>query len=856
MDTLLCNDDGDIIFFGAPSATDEILAFHYGNFDNAYGDGTVGAAASNGRVYADTVPGTLPAKFGSIGTPTTASGQTTYTWTPPATSLQANVLVVAGGGGGGGRSGGGGGGGGLIYQPNQTLNSASYTIVVGQGGTGGAGSGTFGTNGKNSSALSFTAIGGGGGASDPGAGTGLAGGSGGGGRYGGGGGTGTTGQGNNGGGSTGASTYNGGGGGGAGSIGETGTTTKIGDGGAGFLASVYGENYGESGWFAGGGGGGSHNPWPGSASLGGIGGGGAGGTNAGGGTPGGNGDAHTGGGGGAGSTDSSSGGAGGSGGSGVVLVRYIVDTAVITNEETLAFLYTGSGTETTYTWDAEGVTYADILVVGGGGAGRSSSGYAPAGGGGGGEVVYRQGVPVTPGVEIKVGCGGPVATQGGISQFTSSIRANGGGSGGSGSGGSGGGANRNVTTGGASVKLGGGMGNVGGVSISGVRGAAGGGGATQPGFNVTGGSGSNGGEGYAATVFGVWNTVYGSGGGGGDRSGTFGLGGTNAGNGGKHDAADKSGTPGVAHTGSGGGGAGAENGGGTGGLGGSGIVLVKPNPGALDGLGSSVYTQAVGAYALRRLFGAYTGAQVRLRRSTDNVETDVYFDKYGYPVNFDMKTWLEGGTGYVVTWYDQGPNATHTTGYGTTLPSIYDRGGGGTYAIYFPGTSTTAGGYFDAGSVTLNIATNGGVSTFSRVNFLTADSAERVYDYGNGAGSYNLYFVRNSTTTNTILALRENTTNKTYVASSVINNSTWQSFGNRIQGSGSSWIFMTRADGTENTSGTQTITYTDRTITNSYIGRPNWSTDPYSNMYLACQIFFNTGSITSEQFGVMENVLY
>src|SRR6056300_1735062 len=115
MDTLLCNDDGDIIFLGVSSATDEVLAFHYGNFDDAYGDGTVGAAAANGRVYGNTVPGSLPAKFGTIGTPSTASGQTTYTWTPPSTSMNANVLVVAGGGGGGlgsGREGGGGGGAG------------------------------------------------------------------------------------------------------------------------------------------------------------------------------------------------------------------------------------------------------------------------------------------------------------------------------------------------------------------------------------------------------------------------------------------------------------------------------------------------------------------------------------------------------------------------------------------------------------------------------------------------------------------------------------------------------------------------------------------------------------------------
>jgi hypothetical protein len=539
----------------------------------------------------------------------------------------------------------------------------------------------------------------------------------------------------------------------------------------------------------------------------------------------------------------------------IIVSESTIDT-VITNEETLAFLYAGSGTETTYTWDAEGVTYADILVVGGGGGGRTSSSSSPCGGGGGGEVVLRQGVAVTPGVEIKVGRGGPASTQGGISQFTSSIQANGGGSGGSGSGGSGGGANRNVTTGGASVKLGGGMGNVGGVSISGVVGAAGGGGATQPGFNVTSSSGSNGGEGYTATVFGVWNTVYGSGGGGGDRAGTFGLGGTNAGNGGKHDG-NKNGIPGVAHTGSAGGGAAAESGGGTGGSGGSGIVLVKPNPGALDGLGASVYTQAVGAYALRRLFGAYTGAQVRLRRSTDNVEVDVTFDKYGHPVNFDVGGWLGAATGYIVTWYDQGPNATHTTAYGTsatTFPSIYEREDG-LYAVYFPGSSTTVGGYFNAGSVTFNVATNGGVSTFSRVNLLGANSWERVYDYGNSSANNNLLFARNGTSTTSSLNLYLGSTAKTLNVTNGVVNNTWQSFGNRIQGSGSSWVFTTRKDGTETIGGAQAITYTDRTITKSYIGRSNWSNE-YANMYLSCQIFFNTGSITSQQFTVMENALY
>ena len=326
---------------------------------------------------------------------------------------------------------------------------------------------------------------------------------------------------------------------------------------------------------------------------------------------------------------------------------------VITNQETLAFLYTGSGTETdtTYTWDAEGVAYADVLVVGGGGGGGNATRFNPAGGGGGGEVVYRRGVSVTPGVEIKVGRGGPISTQGGISQFTSAIQANGGGLGEAGSGGSGGGARRNGGLGGVSVKLSvDGMGNIGGYTN--YRGAGGGGGATQAGtIDLSGSlqSGTNGGEGYTTNVFGVWNTVYSSGGGGGCRGGINGIGGTNAGDGGVP------GTSGVENTGSGGGGGEGRDYGqiGQGGPGGSGIVLVKPNPGALDGLGSSFYTQAVGAYALRRLFGVYTGPQVRLRRSTDNVEVDVTFDKYGNVENFNLDGWLGGATGYIVTWYDQ-----------------------------------------------------------------------------------------------------------------------------------------------------------------------------------------------------------
>ena len=340
MDTLLCNDDGTIINFTVPSATDEILAFHYGNFDDAYGDGTVGAAAANGRVYADTVPATLPSKFGTIGTPSTASGQTTYSWTPPSTTLNANVLLVAGGGGGGGVTGagasGGGGAGGLVFDTDRTITSGSQTIVVGNGGTGGGNALVNGENGKNSTAFGLTANGGGGGggSSD---GTswnaGSAGGSGGGGGGGdanpNGAGGASTQSGTNsgvyidagfaGGGSLSSSGDCGAGGGGAGEKGDDFLGSSVGNGyniqgGDGLLLGVFGETYGQSGWFAGGGGAFARNDNI--ARAGGLGGGGAGGSS---------GTNHTGGGGGG----RDGGVTAGNGGSGIVAIRYIADNTII-----------------------------------------------------------------------------------------------------------------------------------------------------------------------------------------------------------------------------------------------------------------------------------------------------------------------------------------------------------------------------------------------------------------------------------------------------------------------------------------------------------------------------------------------
>jgi len=91
---------------------------------------------------------------------------------------------------------------------------------------------------------------------------------------------------------------------------------------------------------------------------------------------------------------------------------------------------------------------------------------------------------------------------------------------------------------------------------------------------------------------------------------------------------------------------------------------------ALDGmpqLHASVADLPTGAFSCRRLFGRYQGPQVRVRRSTDAAQEDVYFDargRNGYLADgvTEFETWAGDpsvASCYLVTWYDQSGNGRH-----------------------------------------------------------------------------------------------------------------------------------------------------------------------------------------------------
>jgi hypothetical protein len=298
--------------------------------------------------------GSLPAVSGGVLTSDSTYYYRTFnntgTFSVIGGSLKADILVVAGGGGGagtgnganqaypGGNGGGAGGlrstftatgGGGSLESPLNLSSNTAYTVTVGAGGVGTIGAINTSTNGSNSVFSTITSIGGGGAINY----VGQNGGSGAGSNPNGSGGLGTTNQGFNGGSNSGDTS---GGGGGAGAVGGSGSGNNGGSGGTGVYVSISGSSVA----YAGGGGGGAYGYAGGTGGTGGTGGGGAGGT---GNSDGGAATVNTGGGGGGATQTGTNQTTGGNGGSGIVVIRYPIKSA-LSSDSSLTYI-TINGTQ-------------------------------------------------------------------------------------------------------------------------------------------------------------------------------------------------------------------------------------------------------------------------------------------------------------------------------------------------------------------------------------------------------------------------------------------------------------------------------------------------------------------------------
>jgi len=83
------------------------------------------------------------------------------------------------------------------------------------------------------------------------------------------------------------------------------------------------------------------------------------------------------------------------------------------------------------------------------------------------------------------------------------------------------------------------------------------------------------------------------------------------------------------------------------------LLRPKASPFLLDQYGG-----AAAAYSLRRLRKGYTGAAVRVRRSSDNDEANFTPEEIA---NGTLTSWIGASSGRVVTWFDQSGNGRNVT---------------------------------------------------------------------------------------------------------------------------------------------------------------------------------------------------
>ena len=73
------------------------------------------------------------------------------------------------------------------------------------------------------------------------------------------------------------------------------------------------------------------------------------------------------------------------------------------------------------------------------------------------------------------------------------------------------------------------------------------------------------------------------------------------------------------------------------------------------------YPNAAAAYSVRKLRAAYTGNAIKVRRSSDNTESDIGFTALGNLDTTTLTSFCGSGNGFVTTWYDQSGNANNAT---------------------------------------------------------------------------------------------------------------------------------------------------------------------------------------------------
>lgn len=151
------------------------------------------------------------------------------------------------------------------------------------------------------------------------------------------------------------------------------------------------------------------------------------------------------------------------------------------------------------------------------------------------------------------------------------------------------------------------------------------------------------------------------------------------------------------------------------------------------------------AFSLRKLRGAYAGPLIRIRRSSDNAETDIGTTGCGTLNTGAISTFVGAGNGFIRTWYDQSGNGRHATQITAgSQPRIMT---GGTLSTKFGQTTILFDGstFLTGAALGLSSTTSWSFSMLLGMTTFVNGGA------GDGAGTY---FLDRSTATNNLTSLK------------------------------------------------------------------------------------------------------
>jgi hypothetical protein len=182
-------------------------------------------------------------------------------------------------------------------------------------------------------------------------------------------------------------------------------------------------------------------------------------------------------------------------------------------------------------------------------------------------------------------------------------------------------------------------------------------------------------------------------------------------------------------------------------------------------------------------------------------------------------------------------------------PVYFSTGGynNNAYVSFVRASST----HLAAGSQTINLKTNGGFTAMVQIKFITLGAWERIFDFGNGSASSNIWLGRADTQATLRLEIfNPSVTAVTSTASSLVQNE-WAVWTARYNSS--TRLMEIYKNNVLNSSLTSANDFIDRTLSNTYIGRSNWS-DPYLDAHMS-KLFLYDRLLTTQEMTNLYNYM-